>query len=53
MLDEKDYEKMMSGKTLARLVNDNVLHCHLDAKEISVADFYARFEVDSIGLTLA
>lgn len=48
-LDETNYDKMLSEKKVAEIINTNILHYHPDANNILIDDLYIRNDVDTIG----
>lgn len=52
-LDETNYDKMLSQKEVAKIINKNILHYHPNAKDILITEMYTRNEVNITGLTLS
>uniref|UniRef100_A0A2S2P8N0 Fatty acid synthase n=1 Tax=Schizaphis graminum TaxID=13262 RepID=A0A2S2P8N0_SCHGA len=51
-INEKDYDNMLSERTLSRFVNNNILHYHPDANEISITELYKRSELNTVGFVV-
>jgi hypothetical protein len=43
---------MLSEKKLSQFVNNNILHYHPDANEISIIDLYKRSELNTVGFVV-
>jgi len=43
---------MVSEKKLSQYINNNILHYHPDANEISITELYERAEMNTVGFVL-